>query len=46
MIARPGTETTSGESHVGTRQVVAEAGFVQVGSPTVRRVVMRVELTP
>jgi GNAT superfamily N-acetyltransferase len=43
MITRPGQEITWGETHVGTRQVFADAGFTEVSQPTVRRVVMRVE---
>lgn len=46
MVTQPGKEVTWGELHVGARQVFAEAGFTEVGSPTVRRVVMRLELTP
>jgi GNAT superfamily N-acetyltransferase len=43
MITQPGREITWGELHVGARQVFAEAGFTQVGRPTVRRVTMRVD---
>jgi hypothetical protein len=32
-----------GELHVGTRSVFAEAGFTEVGRPSVRRVVMRID---
>jgi hypothetical protein len=32
------------ELHVGTESVFANAGFKEVSRPTVRRVVMRVEL--
>ena len=46
MVTQPGKEVTWGELHVGARQVFADAGFTQISSPTVRRVVMRVELTP
>jgi GNAT superfamily N-acetyltransferase len=44
MIAQPGKEITWGEVHVGARQVFADAGFEEVSHPTVRRVVMRIEL--
>jgi GNAT superfamily N-acetyltransferase len=44
MITEPGREITWGELHVGARQVFEEAGFVEVSRPSVRRVVMRVEL--
>lgn len=43
MITQPGREITWGELHVGARQVFAEAGFVEVSRPTVRRVVMRID---
>jgi len=45
MITQPGKEITWGEVHVGTRQVFEEAGFEEVSRPTLRRVVMRVDLT-
>jgi hypothetical protein len=43
MITQPGKEVTWGELHVGARQVFEDAGFEEVGHPTVRRVVMRIE---
>lgn len=43
MITRAGKEITWGELHVGARQVFAEAGFREVGRPTVRRAVMRLD---
>jgi len=43
MTTPPGYEITWGENHVGSRQVFAEAGFVQVHQPSPRRVVMRIE---
>jgi GNAT superfamily N-acetyltransferase len=43
MITQPGQEITWGELHVGSRSVFAAAGFAEVGRPTVRRVVMRVD---
>jgi GNAT superfamily N-acetyltransferase len=46
MITQPGKEITWGELHVGARQVFEDAGFKQVSSPTVRRVVMRINFAP
>jgi GNAT superfamily N-acetyltransferase len=43
MRTEPGKEITWGELHVGARQVFADAGFVEVSRPTLRRVVMRVD---
>lgn len=43
MVTQPGKEITWGEVHVGARQVFEEAGFEEVSSPTVRRVVMRID---
>ena len=34
------------ELHVGTRGVFADAGFSEVSRPTLRRVVMRLDLWP
>ena len=45
MVVPPGTVVTWGELHVGARQVFDEAGFVEVSAPTLRRVVMRHDLT-
>ena len=42
MVPEPGKEIIWGETHVGTRQVFDEAGFEEVSSPTLRRVVMRI----
>jgi GNAT superfamily N-acetyltransferase len=42
MITQPGKEITWGETHVGTRQVFAEAGFAEITHPTPRRVVLRI----
>jgi GNAT superfamily N-acetyltransferase len=44
MITEPGKEITWGELHVGARQVFEAAGFMEVSRPTVRRVVMRIDL--
>ena len=43
MVTLPDKEITWGEVHVGTRQVFEEAGIKEVGHPTVRRVVMRID---
>jgi GNAT superfamily N-acetyltransferase len=43
MSTQPGKEITWGELHVGAVQVYADAGFREVSSPSVRRVVMRVD---
>lgn len=45
MVTQPGKDITWGETHVGTRQVFQDAGFSEVTHPTVRRVVMRIDLT-
>jgi GNAT superfamily N-acetyltransferase len=45
MITQPGKEITWGELHVGARQVFEDAGFKEVSRPTVRRVVMRIEVS-
>ena len=44
MITEPGQEVTWGELHVGSRAIFADAGFEEVFHPTLRRVVMRVDL--
>ena len=43
MLTEPGQEIVWGEAHVGTRSIFAGAGFEQVGHPTPRRVVMRID---
>ncbi|MER6943009.1 GNAT family N-acetyltransferase [Nonomuraea sp. NPDC000554] len=43
MITQPGVEVTWGELHVGSRDVFADAGFTEVGRPTLRRAVMRID---
>jgi GNAT superfamily N-acetyltransferase len=43
MITEPGQEITWGENHVGTRSIFADAGFIEVSHPTLRRVVMRID---
>ena len=45
MRTQPGKEITWGELHVGAVQAFADAGFAEVSSPSVRRVVMRVDFT-
>jgi GNAT superfamily N-acetyltransferase len=45
MLTEPGQALTLlNELHVGSRSVFAAAGFREVSRPTVRRVVMRIEL--
>jgi GNAT superfamily N-acetyltransferase len=46
MITTPGSDVTWGELHVGSRSVFAAAGFKEVGHPTPRRLVMRIEFKP
>jgi GNAT superfamily N-acetyltransferase len=43
MITEPGKEIMWGELHVGSRSIFAAAGFTEVGRPTLRRVVMRID---
>jgi GNAT superfamily N-acetyltransferase len=43
MLTEPGKEITWGELHVGSRSIFAGAGFAEVGRPTRRRVVMRID---
>jgi GNAT superfamily N-acetyltransferase len=45
MITQPGKKVTWGELNVGARQVFEDAGFEEVSHPTIRRVVMRIDLT-
>jgi GNAT superfamily N-acetyltransferase len=42
MITQPGRDLTWGELYVGSRGIFAGAGFTEVGRPTPRRVVMRI----
>ena len=44
MITKPGQEIMPVELHVGSRSIFADAGFTEVSNPTLRRVVMRIEL--
>lgn len=43
MITHKGKVITWGELHVGSRKVMASAGFKQVSHPTKRRFVMRID---
>jgi GNAT superfamily N-acetyltransferase len=43
MLTDPGQEVTWGELNVGSRSVFADAGFLEVSHPTLRRVVMRID---
>ena len=43
MIDEPAQGWLLGELHVGSRSVFADAGFTEVGRPTVRRFVMRID---
>jgi GNAT superfamily N-acetyltransferase len=45
MITNAGQGIMPVELHVGIRSVFAEAGFVEVSRPTLRRVVMRLDLS-
>jgi GNAT superfamily N-acetyltransferase len=44
MVVEPGQDVTWGELNVGARTIFADAGFEEVSRPTLRRVVMRIEL--
>ena len=44
MLTEPGEDITWGELNVGSRSMFAGAGFSEVSHPTLRRVVMRIEL--
>lgn len=43
MITRPGQDVPWGELHVGTRSIFAAAGFTEIGQPSPRRTVMRID---
>jgi len=43
MITEPGRDVMPGELNVGSRSAFADAGFVEVSHPTLRRVVMRID---
>jgi GNAT superfamily N-acetyltransferase len=44
MIPKPGQSVTWGEMNVGSRNTFVAAGFREVSKPTVRRVVMRLDI--
>ena len=43
MLTHPGQDITWGELHVGSRSSFADSGFEEVGHPTLRRFVMRID---
>ncbi len=43
MLTEPGQEIMSVELNVGSRSIFVAAGFAEVGRPTLRRVVMRID---
>jgi GNAT superfamily N-acetyltransferase len=43
MITQSGHGFLVGELHVGSRSILADAGFAEVSRPTLRRVVMRID---
>jgi GNAT superfamily N-acetyltransferase len=43
LVLEPGKDVILGERHVGSRRAFAAAGFAEVGHPTLRRVVMRID---
>ncbi|HET9522105.1 MAG TPA: GNAT family N-acetyltransferase [Candidatus Limnocylindrales bacterium] len=43
MLTEPGEDITWGELNVGSRRIFADAGFLEVSHPTLRRVVMRID---
>ena len=44
LLAQPGQGFLLGELHVGSRSIFQAAGFAEVSRPTLRRVVMRVDV--
>jgi GNAT superfamily N-acetyltransferase len=44
MITQPDRDITWGELHVGSHWVFADAGFKEVSHPSIRRLVMRLDL--
>ena len=42
-VTRPGEEITWGEIRVGSRSILAAAGFGEVGRPSLHRVVIRID---
>ncbi|HEY0533345.1 MAG TPA: hypothetical protein VGD29_17285 [Actinoplanes sp.] len=45
MVPRPGQNVSWGEMNVGSRNAFLAAGSAEVSHPTVRRVVMRLDVT-
>ena len=43
MLTEPGQKISWDEIHVGTPSVFAAAGFTEIGRPTKRRLVMRLD---
>lgn len=43
MLVEPGEDVPWGELNVGSRSIFADAGFLEVSRPTLRRVVMRID---
>lgn len=43
MLTQPGQTITLDEIHVGSRSIFAAAGLTEVGRPTLRRIVMRID---
>jgi len=43
MITQPGVDIRWGELHVGSVVIFIAAGFTEIGQPTQRRVVMRID---
>ncbi|MBS2537704.1 GNAT family N-acetyltransferase [Catenulispora sp. NF23] len=43
MVVEPGDSVPWGETHVGTKTMFEDCGFVEVSRPTLRRVVMRID---
>jgi len=44
MITQPGQDVAWGELHVGSLSIFTAAGFAEIGRPTPRRAVVRIEL--
>ena len=43
MVTEPGKSVIWSEMHVGSRSIFADAGFREIGRPTLRRAVMRID---
>ena len=46
MLTQPGQEIMPVELHVGSHSAFAAAGFTELGRPTLRRAVMRIDFQP